>query len=526
MKYNPGFFEDHELVARFTVRLAELDELLQFYREPPGSTNTHHMIVAPRGYGKTMLVRRVAAELRSNAELAQTWLPVTFGEEAYEVLSAAEFWLEALLHMATATGDDSWVARWEDLRHERDDERLQYRALAALRTYAERRGVRLVLIVENMDQLFEQFGEEDEFALRKVWMSDAVFAVLGTTVSTFRGIDDPDHANYDLFLVRNLPPLSEPEIDVLWTSVRGESIGLRRARAIRILTGGNARLVAVMASFASGVSLRNLLGNLARLLDDRASDFKHSVEAIKAGPKRKTFLALADLWDPSTSGEVAAAARLDLREVSVHLGRLEREGRVEVVGQRGRAKLYQVRERLYNLYYLMRRRGGAADRVRAIVAFMVDFYEPTELPRVLVRMRGDEAEARRREQWMVPEERSAPLTLPLLIDIVDGRTADPASVLVPLLDDDALVRQFGGVLLLALLTACVADPDGVETVLARSRSGDRFEPVLVALRQRRGLMEPVATEVQAVADDITTTLASGGDSLVRDLTFDASLTVA
>jgi len=52
---------------------------------------------------------------------------------------------------------------------------------------------------------------------------------------------------------------------------------------------------------------------------------------------------------------------------------------VIVADLEGRKKLYQVAERLYNIYYLMRRRGGPSDRVRALVNFMVGLYERERL---------------------------------------------------------------------------------------------------------------------------------------------------
>lgn len=403
MKHNPGFLSDDDLVAAFAVRQHELDELLQHYREPVGSTNSHRMVIAPRGYGKTMLVRRVAAEIRHDPALCSVWLPVVFGEESYEVLSAAEFWHEALLHMTVATGDPGWTTRWEQLRDERDDERLLHRSLAALRQHAAVHGLRLLLVVENMDELFEQLSDTDAFSLRKVWMSDPTFAVLGTAVTHFPGIDDPDHANYDLFLVTHLTALDERETDTLWASVQGRPIGLSRARAIRILTGGNPRLVAIMASFASGRTLRELLHDLEHLIDDHSSYFKHNIEGIKAGKKRKVFLALADAWDPCTSGDIADRARLEVGEVSVLLSRLEKEGRIEVVSSEGRARWYQVSERLYNLYYLLRRRGGAASRVRAVIDFMVVFYEPDQLPAIVAAVGQElgDGESFREELWEV-----------------------------------------------------------------------------------------------------------------------------
>lgn len=92
--------------------------------------------------------------------------------------------------------------------------------------------------------------------------------------------------------------------------------------------------------------------------------------------ERKVYLALADLWDPSTAREIAAAARLDVNKTSSLLGRLVGRGAVVVEEQGKKTKWYMVAERMYNIYYLMRRRGKPADRVKAAVKFMVSMYDP------------------------------------------------------------------------------------------------------------------------------------------------------
>ena len=57
-----------------------------------------------------------------------------------------------------------------------------------------------------------------------------------------------------------------------------------------------------------------------------------------------------------------------------------------MVKSKGRKKSYQVVERLYNIYHLMRISGSQSDRVRAVVDFMVNFYEGKELAKKMARL--------------------------------------------------------------------------------------------------------------------------------------------
>ena len=118
MKHNPGFLSDEELFERFVVREAELDALLDVLRAPLGPTNQHVLLIGRRGMGKSMLVNRLIAELRRTPELGQRWAPILFGEEAYNVSTTAELWLEALFHVAQQTGESRWRETYETLLDE------------------------------------------------------------------------------------------------------------------------------------------------------------------------------------------------------------------------------------------------------------------------------------------------------------------------------------------------------------------------------------------------------------------------
>ena len=60
-----------------------------------------------------------------------------------------------------------------------------------------------------------------------------------------------------------------------------------------------------------------------------------------------------------------------------------------MAGGHARRKQYYLTERLYNIYYLLRRRHGASRLVKALVHFMEAFYAPSELKDIGVRMVHD-----------------------------------------------------------------------------------------------------------------------------------------
>ena len=353
-KYNPGFLTEDQLVDSFCVRTAEFDSMIEMLRECDGSANPHRIVIGPRGSGKTSLLLRVAAEIRRNTDLSRRFFPVVFAEESYEVATAGEFWLECLSRLADQAprnADDPDLRRTvEDLRTVRDDRALGDRCLGALLDFADRERLRLVLMVENLNMMFEDIADEDAgWRLRQTLQTEPRILLLGSATSRFDEIDNPDRALYDLFRVVPLRPLDTEECAVLWEQVSGRARARGTIRALRILTGGSPRLLAILARFGAGLSFRELMAELLDLVDDHTEYFKSHLEALPA-QERRVYLALADLWKPATAREVADRARLDTSKCSAHLARLIDRGVVEVAGGGARRKQYYLTERLYNIY--------------------------------------------------------------------------------------------------------------------------------------------------------------------------------
>jgi tetratricopeptide (TPR) repeat protein len=379
MKYNPAFLADEILIQSFVARTAELEVILGVIRGNNSGSNQHLLVIGPRGIGKTTLVLRSAAELRTDPRLGGRWHPIVFGEESYQVSTPGEFWLEALFHLGQQTGGTRWQQAHEELLRERDEARLRGKAISQLMDFADEQGKRLVLIVENLHQLIGgQIDGDDAWSLRETLMNEPRLMLLGTATSRFDRIDDYGQALYEMFRIIPLQPLDQPEAQALWAASTGEAVPSNRIRPLQILTGGNPRLIRILSEFAAKTSFSSLMDDLTGLVDEHTEYFKHHLDSL-APQERKVFVVLADLWDPSTARQVAEAARLDVNTTSAMLKRLMERGAVTSPYKRGRAQYYQVAERMYNVYHLMRRRGPAASRVHAVVRFMVSIYRDDEL---------------------------------------------------------------------------------------------------------------------------------------------------
>ncbi len=508
-KYNPGFLTDEELVASFCVRTNEFESIIECLREDAGGSSIHSLVIGPRGSGKTHLLLRVAAEVRRGEALAGLF-PVVFAEESYEVTSCGEFWLECLgrvAEQAPAGERGNLRLTVSDLRTVVDDQALSDRCIGSLLDFADRHQKRLLLLVENLNMLFADMGDPDAgWRLRKTLQTEPRIILLGSATSRFEEIDSPEHALYDLFRVITLRPLNTEECEILWTTVSGKPSTTRAVRPLEILTGGDPRLLTIIARFGAGQSFRELMDNLLDLVDEHTEYFKSHLESLPP-QERRVYLALARLWKPATAKEVADQARVDVNICSALLKRLVQRGAVTIEGGTPRRRQYYLTERLYNIYYLLRRGGGTDRLVKALIDFMVCLYSPAELGEIVEETRipsaGPSSVAERPAAEYRPDRMPADHLILKAISLDQaGRTISEGEfclLLKHLAADDEL--RPGSIDALTCIVGRSGPARSLE-LIQESPVAQLLLPLVTALQQELGQNPQVAKEVQDVAGDV------------------------
>ena len=400
-KFNPGTLQpDRELTGQFVVRKRELELVLDVLRGNIDSPSCQHLlVVAPRGRGKTMLLARASAELRTDDGLYRSLLPVRFMEESHEIFDIADFWLETLFHLARESAEAfpemaGELARTHaDLSARWGDPSIGELARAAVLDAAERAGRKLVLMIENLQALCGNVEEDFGWQLRGVLQSEPRIVLLASATSRFEELEDPREPFFEMFRIVSLGPLATEECRCLWEAVTGDRVGARDIRPLEILTGGNSRLLAIVAGFSEHRSLRRLMEELVRLVDEHTEYFRGHLEVLPKA-ERRVYVAVLDLWQPSSTGEIAARARMDVRAVSTMLGRLVRRGAVVGRPSKGsRRRHYAAAEPLYSIYYKLRRERDEAAVVESLVRFMLAFYDSFALYGIFDQLQSEARDA-------------------------------------------------------------------------------------------------------------------------------------
>lgn len=445
--YNPRLWNANEVRAYYVARPALLDRIVDdLKREDANNHPQHRLIVGLRGMGKSTLLRRLAVAVEDDAQLNANWLPLSFPEEQYNVASLSDFWLNCLDALSDLLESRGQVAESTQLDAEVEqlDRKDGEGALGALLRAAGTLQRRLLLLVDNVDLVFERIKNED-WKLREVLQAHPEILIVGASAKVLEDTYNYKAAFYDFFKIDELRGLSEVEMRETIINLarlgKAEHIIERinadpaRLRVLHTLTGGNPRTAVLLY----GVLLKGIDGDvrsdLEGLLDEVTPLYKARFEELP--PQSQQLLdKLALHWHPANAAVLTKQLGWKVNLVSAQLDRLIGAGIVEKVKAPKSKRLnFQIGERFFNIWYLMRTSRRLRRRLIWLVECLRGLYSSEEL----------QAMARQRMTQATGDVRDAE-TLVALSDALDDPTfkralTDSALELLAKLKDENTINE-------------------------------------------------------------------------------------
>ena len=388
--YNPELMSEADIRATFVARQKLLDDLLaSIKRQPDGAGVQHTVIIAPRGMGKTTLLLMLKFALKDQS-LDADWQAVKFPEESYGIYDLADFFLETLKQLAAEAQDAQLRQQAEQLSSEyRRSEELQEAALALLKDWRKKHAKRLLLLVENFDQILAQIDDERANArLREQLMNDGALLLIGTATTFFQEARAYEQPLYNFFKIENLADLNFEQMQDLLRQ-RAKLDGLQdfeqtlqtnrsRLRALEYFTGGNPRLILILYRVITQSDISEVRSGLEKLLDEVTPYYKAKIESLPP-QQRKILDTIARLSGQTsegvTPGEIAKQVRLSPNQVSSQLKRLADLAYVRAANLRGRSSYYTLSEPLYAIWHQMRFNRDARQRMGWLVTILHAIYQ-------------------------------------------------------------------------------------------------------------------------------------------------------
>ena len=118
------------------------------------------------------------------------------------------------------------------------------------------------------------------------------------------------------------------------------------------------------------------LDDLERLIDEQTPYFKARIEELPV-QGRRVFHCLAAGWSPMLAKEVAFASKLSSSHASAQLRQLVEKGFArELKLPREKRVRYEIVDRFYNIYHLLRFSRTGRQRLERLVHFLHDLFGP------------------------------------------------------------------------------------------------------------------------------------------------------
>jgi tetratricopeptide (TPR) repeat protein len=389
-RYSPGNLAPAVLERLFVGRSELLDELIDKVSKSILSRSKHHLLlVGPRGSGKTHLIALLHQRLTADPDLAgarKKSVIAYLNEEEWGVASFLDFLLVILRSLESQHAEVADRIALVEETFERDLDKALTLAEDALLQVIE--GKTLVLLCENLSDLFEGLGFEGQARWRALVQEHHSWCIIATAPSLFLAVSRQTQPFYGFFTIRSLEALSlNDAIELLRRKAELENrsdlataidtpIGRARVRAIHHIAGGNHRAYIVLSEFVAKGSLDELVTPFMQMVDDLTPYYQERMRNLTSPLQRKLVDYLCRQRRPSTVKEIARATLVQPQSAAKQLGELAKSGLVQRT-PRGRESFYELSEPLMRICIEVK--DNRTDYINTFVELLRHWFSSREL---------------------------------------------------------------------------------------------------------------------------------------------------
>jgi tetratricopeptide (TPR) repeat protein len=381
--FTPSLMDGETLEVIFVQREALAADLVERIRESVLTQNKlHTLIIGARGMGKTHLVSLVHHRIQGMDDLNERLLIAWLREEEWGVTSFLDLLLR--IFRALAEGHSTVEGRMEEL-YELSSEEAE---AAGTRLLNELIGERtLLLIAENLDELFKGLEEKGQQKLRAFLQTHTNCTILATSPRLFNGVQRRTAPFYGFFRPVHLDELTTAEAQQLLANIAmfrhqtdlanflDTPTGQARVKAIQHLAGGNPRIYIIFADFLTHQSIEELVSPFMSLVDALTPYYQSRMQYLSA-QQRKIVELLCEKKSPIPVKTIAQRCFMTAQTASSQLKELREKGyvRAEAIG---RDAFYEITEPLMRICLGIKKERG--EPLKLMVDFLRVWYPKNEL---------------------------------------------------------------------------------------------------------------------------------------------------
>jgi DNA polymerase III delta prime subunit len=393
--FTPSMMPPETLEAMLVQREPVLSRCLASVVESLRTGSRHHtLFVGPRGIGKTHLISLLHHRLSQTKEAKSKALIAWMREEEWGVTSFFELVLRILRTLDAsypALNIEAQAVAVYDLPLNEAEKKAESILIEVLADKC------LVVLLENLDDLFEQLGDQGQKAWRAFIQNHSNTILVCTTPSLFTGITIQKSAFYGFFDVEPLTELSYEDVVNLLEKIAIERDdeplaayiqtpeGRARIRAVHHLAEGNPRIYIIFAQFLTQESLDDLVQAFMHTLDELTPYYQARIKELP-GQQRKILEHLINHTGATSVKLIAKSCFITQQVCSSQLRQLRLKRYVRVIEQ-GRESYYELCEPLMRLCMDIKKQRG--EPVSLLVEMLRIWYTEDQLTEWLEQPYGE-----------------------------------------------------------------------------------------------------------------------------------------
>ena len=377
------------LEAILVQRHALAEHLVELIRVSALTDNKHfQLLIGPRGIGKTHLVSLIYHRLVKMEDLRDKLLIAWLQEEEWGIASFLDL-LRGIFRAIAKEYPAAYEAELDDdveKLYDLSPEQAEFKAAELLRDFVGKRV--LLLIVENLEDVFSGLGDFGQKQLRAYIQNYSFLTILATSQSLFDGVKLSNNPFYDFFDLHELDEFKLDDAVALLNHIaklKGNNdlasfiqtpTGRDRIKVVHYLSGGNPRVYIIFSDFLmTPESLDKLVEPFMEMLDSLTPYYQDRMKYI-SNQQRKIVDFLCDRGGAAPVKQIAKRCFIEQRTVSSQLKDLRDKGYVKTE-EIGRESWYELREPLMRFCLEVKKQRNQP--IRLIVDFIRVWYTRKEL---------------------------------------------------------------------------------------------------------------------------------------------------
>ncbi len=456
--YNPAAQPEQWLIEHFVVRTKVFERIFEDIKNNDMiHPEQHYLIQGQRGMGKTTLLLRLKYEIERTPELKDWLMPVFFNEESYDLTSLSNLWEKLLKYFDSYfTDGGNYYKATDKYIGTKDYEQSCFNLIINILNKHKKK---IVILFDNFGELFlDNLSERDAHRFREILMNCPELRIVAASAVVLESQNDYSKPFYDFFKVIHLEGLNKEETIDLIKKLQEKSlekidVEAKKARieTLTILTGGVIRTIIMLYDILLNDKDGSALQDLEKILDRVTPLYKHRMEDLKP-QQRRIMDVIAKNWDAISTKDIAENIRdngmpVPSKIISAQLQELEKNNLIEKIKTSTKNNFYIVKERFFNIWYLMRHGDRNAQcKVKWLTRFLETWYEDEKegmdcfIKEYLQKLQSGNylsASAINITNALLASPKTSPVNQALLLDATEGIVSEDEGKYLTKVDENA-----------------------------------------------------------------------------------------